>query len=273
MQHQLNRTRSSVHQWGKRNRVTFDPAKEHTVVIHPTRGVGADFKLLGCLVDHKLLMVSAINATLAKARPKVTSLLRMRGFTSFSDMINQYKTHIWSSTEYVNGWIYHAAPTHLEKFDKLQEHFLHGLQSNAAHAFKQENFAPPTLRRDIGMLGLIHKRVLGLAHPAFDRLLPLQPASYYEANAGNPFLRHDKQIYNHNRECSNNAMFQRSIFSLISLYIRLPQRIINKDTISTFQSELTFIAKRRCRDGTEGWQFSFNATYHASHFFTVADED
>ena len=218
-------------------------------------------------------MLPAINATMAKARPKVTSLLRMRGFFSFSDMINQYKTHIWSFTEYVNGCIYHAAPTHLEKFDRLQEHFLHELQSNASHAFKQENFAPPTLRRDIAMLGLIHKRVLGLAHPAFERLLPFHPSNFYVANAGNPFIRHNKQIYNHNRECSNNALFQRSIFGLVYLYNTLPQRIIDKDSISTFQSELTFIAKRRCRAGTDGWQFSFNATYHASHFFTIANED
>ena len=78
----VNQTRSAVHQWGKRNRVTFDPAKEHTVVIHPILGVGADFRLLGCLVDPQLLMLPTINATLAKARPKVTSLLRMRGFFS-----------------------------------------------------------------------------------------------------------------------------------------------------------------------------------------------
>ena len=242
-------------------------------MIHPTRGVGVDLKLLSCLVDTKVLMVSEINATLAKARSKVTSFLRLRLFFSFSDMVSQYKIHIWSFTEYINGCIYHAAPSHLEKIDKLQEHFLHELQSNAAHAFKQENFAPPTLRRDIGMLGLIHKRVLGLAHPAFDSLLPFQPHSFYVANAGNIFIRHDKQIYNHNMECSNNAVFQRSIFGLVYLYNRLPQRIIDKNSVSMFQSELTSIAKRRCHDNIEGWQYSFNATYHASHFFEVAEEE
>ena len=119
----------------------------------------------------------------------------------------------------------------------------------------------------------IFKRVLGLEHPAFERLLPFHPSNFYVANACNPFIRHNKQIYNRNRECSNNASFQRSIFGLVYLYNSLPQRIIDKDSISTFQSELTFIAKRRCRAGTDGWQFSFNATYHASHFFTIANED
>ena len=130
------------------------------------------------------------------------------------------------------------------------------------------------LRRDVGMLGLIHERVLGLAHPAFERLLPLQPSSFYEANMGNIFIRHNKQIYNHNRECSNNALFNRSIFGLVYLYNRLPQRIIiDKNSVSTFQSELTHIAKRRCTDGIDGWQYSFNACYHANHFFTVTNED
>ena len=159
------------------------------------------------------------------------------------------------------------------KFDRLQNIFLHALQNNAVHVFKRENFAPAILRRDVGMLRLIHKRILGLAHPAFERVLPLQPSSFYAANMGNIFVRHNKQIYNHNLECTNNGMFNRSIFGLVYLYNRLPQRIIDKATVSAFQSELTHIAKRRCTDGTEGWQFSSNACYHANHFFTVTNED
>ena len=30
---------------------------------------------------------------------------------------------------------------------------------------------PPTLRRNIGVLGLIHKRVIGLSHPDFETII------------------------------------------------------------------------------------------------------
>ena len=39
-------------------------------------------------------------------------------------------------------------------------------------AFLSYNFAPPTIRRNIGMFGFLHKRVLGKAHPCFQKLLP-----------------------------------------------------------------------------------------------------
>ena len=47
---QLEKCRQKVHKWGRTNRVTFDAAKEHMIVIHPTYAEGDPFKLLGLLV-------------------------------------------------------------------------------------------------------------------------------------------------------------------------------------------------------------------------------
>ena len=58
-------------------------------------------------------------------------------------------------------------------------------------AFLDFNFAPPVVRRDVGMLGLIHKRIQGLAHPAYESLLPWAPSSRY-VYRGNFTVRHDK---------------------------------------------------------------------------------
>ena len=41
--------RTKVHAWGRVNRVAFDPSKEHVVILHPIRGEGDPFKLLGCV--------------------------------------------------------------------------------------------------------------------------------------------------------------------------------------------------------------------------------
>ena len=34
----INWTRAAVHKWWHQNRVTFDPATEHTVIVHPSFG-------------------------------------------------------------------------------------------------------------------------------------------------------------------------------------------------------------------------------------------
>ena len=36
----LEKCKENVHKWGTRNRVTFDAAKEHMIILHPTRPHG-----------------------------------------------------------------------------------------------------------------------------------------------------------------------------------------------------------------------------------------
>ena len=96
----LNKTREHVHRWGHRNRVIFDASKEHLIIIHPDHGEGSTFKLLGCMIDTSLLMHEAVDAIIAKMRPKIKAILRLRAHYSLADMLMQYKTHIWGYTEY-----------------------------------------------------------------------------------------------------------------------------------------------------------------------------
>ena len=162
------------------------------MVIHTEHGVGEAFKFLGPLIDVKLRMDSCVDQVVARARPKVKALLRTRAFYNLGDMLGQYKAHIWGITEYVNGCILHACATTLDKLERLQRSFLNELQVTEECAFIEHNFAPPALRRDIGILGMIHKRVLGECHPAFCNLLPF---SLHSA----PW--HDKQINSRLTEC------------------------------------------------------------------------
>ena len=82
VQDTLQSCRENVHKWGKTNRVSFDPSKEHLVVLHPFENHGAAFKLLGLMVDTDLAMDSAIDSLLSKIRPKITAILRTRGYHS-----------------------------------------------------------------------------------------------------------------------------------------------------------------------------------------------
>ena len=164
--------RAKVHRWGKVNRVVFDADKEHIIVLHPLQGEGEPFKLLGCLVDCKLIMQNAVDKMLTQIRPKVKAILRTRAFYAEKYLIAQFKTHIWGLMECHNGGIFHASTTVLEKLDAVHYKFLRDIGIHPNEAFLNFNFGPPNLRRNIGILGLLHKRVLGLSHPMFQFLLP-----------------------------------------------------------------------------------------------------
>ena len=119
-------------------------------------------------------------------------------------------------------------------------------------AFLEFNFAPPCVRRDIGILGLIHKRVLGLAHPAYNYLLPFLTGPVQARY-------HSKTLANRRESvtCHRN-LFNRSIFGYVDVYNRLPEYVVECKSISDFQHELTVICKRRCRQRIQSWMHSFS---------------
>ena len=137
--------RNRVHAWGRVNRVAFDPTKEHVVILHPIRVEGDPFKLLGCLVDCKLVMDQAIDKILSQVRPKRQSILRTKPHYCVTDLVNQFKSHVWSLMEYHSGAIFHASDSLLERLDSAQRGFLQEIDVSPELAFLELNFAPPKL--------------------------------------------------------------------------------------------------------------------------------
>ena len=226
--------------------------------MHPTYGKGDNFKLLGTWIDVKLHMEAAVDAILATARPKVNALLRTRGLYDLSNMFMQYKTHVWGLAEYHNGCILHASWTTLSKLDRLQRHFVHELLLTEESAFIDYNFAPPSLRRQIGILGFIHKRVLGGCHIAIAQLLPW---------AQHHGIWHTKQIDCHNSQCiCRHNLFNRSLFGVAQIYNRLPQQLVDIASVKHFQAALTNIAKRHCSLGHADWKSIFASSATVLNF-------
>ena len=75
VQTDLEKCKVRTHKWGRMNRVTFDALKEHIVILHPSKGHGDPFKMLGLLMDTDLRMHSAIDQLLGKVRPKITAIV------------------------------------------------------------------------------------------------------------------------------------------------------------------------------------------------------
>ena len=242
--------RARVHNWGRLNRVAFDPVKEHSIIIHSSQGEGDPFKLLGLLVDCKLIMQQAVDKLLTQIRPKVHAILRTKKFYNTKELIGQFKTHVWGLMECHNCGIFHASSYILEKLDEVHHKFVEKLEISAEEAFISYNFASPNLRRDIGILGMLHKRVLGKSHPVFQRLLP------FSSEGDGAWLQngHSRQLNGHLEEANFQlALFCRSIFAMTYVYNKLPQAWIDCTSVSLFQRCLTLHARSLCKAGDPNW--------------------
>ena len=176
-------------------------------------------------------MKQAIEKVLCQIRPKIAAILRTRQHYGEADLIGQFKTHVWGIIEQNSGAVFHAARYLLEKLDATQNNFLQKLGLSDDVAFLKFNFAPPSLRRDIGILGMFHERVLGLAHPIFNRLLPFHQNEMHGASTGT----HSKQLYGHILDADHQLhLHNRSIFGMVHIYNRLPQDYVDSDTVKKF---------------------------------------
>ena len=121
----LNEAQHRAHEWGEKNRITFDPTKESIRIIHPNQGDAEEFVLLGTLFDCQLTMLPCIDSLLKTLRPKVRAIVKLKHVLSMPSLLNQYKAHVWSKVEYHNGALIIAGEIKLRKFDKMQRGFLY----------------------------------------------------------------------------------------------------------------------------------------------------
>ena len=201
-------------------------------------------------------MHDAIENILSQARPKIKAMLRTRAHYDAISLVSQFKTHIWSIMEQHNGAIFHASASMLEKLDSMQKRFLDEIGMSEQEAFLKCNFATPALRRNIGVLGLLHKRVLGKCHPIFQRLLPFHRDIFGSLRPA----EHDRQLYGHIMEVDRQQnLHDRSIFAMVYVYNKLPQHAVECNDVSSFQHVLTLMVREKCEQGDSDWQLLFNA--------------
>ena len=136
--------------------------------------------------------------------------------------------------------------------DRLQRTFVHSLNLSIEDAFLHFNLAPLCLRRDIAMLGFLHKNSLPDVHDDMLCLFPPKPPVSYAP--------HDKQLWNLmnlTSECTfYPTMAERSVSHLVHVYDALPQRFVDCKGISDFQHALTDVARRKLTHGQLDW-FTF----------------
>ena len=132
----------------------------------------------------------------------------------------------------------------------MQQRYVEELHLTDESAFLEFNFAPARLRRDISLLGFLHKRVLGVCHVAIQIFFPFAPVTP-------PW--HDKQLESYLQSCQyRHTLYSRSLLAMVHVYNRLPQEIVNINSVSGFQRCLTKMARHKCEAGSMHWQRMFS---------------
>ena len=106
-------------------------------------------------------MACAVSDLVSAAGWKLRVILRTRRFYSDADLIKFFKAHLLSFLEYRTPAIYHATRAVPSRLDAVLDRFLRDRGVDDISALVVFHLAPLATRRDIAMLGLIHRTVLG----------------------------------------------------------------------------------------------------------------
>ena len=228
--------------WGKANQAAFDPIKESVHNISKTESAGRDIKLLGVVFDVSLAMAAAVNEVVQEASWKLKMLLRTKRFHNDAELIVLYKSHLLVYLEYRTPAVYHATPKVLERLDHVRTRFLRDAGVDEATALMNFNLAPLSARRDIAMLGVLHRTVLGKGPPQFKQ--------HFKLEAGRKLKDPRSEL--------RDPIVSRSALGLVAIYNLLPDRTRAARDLKDCQSRLQQIMKERLSEGCADWETTFS---------------
>ena len=110
------------------------------------------------------------------------------------------------------------------------------------------------------MLEFLHKRTLGICHPALCAFLEIDEDQHLRYN--------DRCLVSHLTEVrAHSRMYNNSLYMYVLMYNRLPQTIVEIPSVSAFQAKLTSIAKDRARQEHPNWRCSYKNCKEVTDLF------
>ena len=260
---ELAAVQRELHLWGAANQVLFDPGKESFHILHRRMHYGEDFKVLGCVFDSQLLMHAASRHVATEAGWRLKTLLRSRRYFTTPELMRLYKAQILSFAESSTPALYHAATTTLSRIDRVQTRFLREVGLTELQALKDYRLAPLRSRRDMGMLGLLHKVNLRKAPVQLEELFP-RLGTVTEPMARQRFRRwrplHNRQLGTLANHYSTDTM-QNSLFGLAHCYNTLPQRVVDSSSVKVFQKKLQEALLELAGKESPDWQELYSGVW------------
>ena len=169
-----------------------------------------------------------------------------------------YKTFVVSFLEFGTAAVYHTTDYAFPPLDRIQKRFLDELHNDEISMLIDLSLVPLWSRRDMAMLGLLHKVVLGIVPSMFDQFIFFTRRVPFPRGLRNPFLRHSRQLHDP-MDGSQSRIFQRSLFGLIYTYNLLPQAVVDSKTVTSFQHRLQRGLKEAAKSGRNDWSSLFTS--------------
>ena len=183
--------------------------------------------------------VNLLDQVVSFASWKLRTLLRTKRFYSDADLIVLYKAHLLSYLGYRTPAIYHATRAVLRRLDAVQCNFLRDLGVDEVSALVDFKLAPLNTRRDIAMLGMIHRTVLGKG--------PQQFTHFFNRDPNNGPKLMDP------RRSSRSPLIKRSALGLVAVYNLLPHKVVSTHSVSVFQKALQEVVTSFATAGHPQW--------------------
>ena len=236
--------------------MSFDPGKESFHIIHRLHPERSLFKILGVDFDNHLLMHKAVRKLAVQGGWRLRALLRVRRFFSLALLVMMYKSQILSYLEAGIVAFIHAPPSTMEPLDRIQRRFLREIGLTEAEALQRFNLAPFHSRRHMAALGLLHKRILGILPGPIAEMFPFESSVRGCHRTRLWEARHDRQLRDPIRGLETQV-FKRSLFGYVAIYNRLPQHVVEIQSVKEFQKQLQVAMKTSARTGCDSWSSIF----------------
>ena len=196
-------------------------------------------------------MHEEVSALAASASWKLASIMRTKRFFNDIELVNHYKAQVLSYIEYRTAAIYHVATTNLDTLDRVQTRVLTAVGMSEIEGLLVCRLAPLRARRDMAMLAVLHRRVLGRGRKNFVQLLPRLEADQRTRHTRLHAARHRLQL----EERPNLPDYAaRGLLGLVIVYSLLPRYIVEESAdVTTFQRSLQALMIERAKGGCQDW--------------------
>ena len=162
-----------------------------------------------------------------------------------------------SYIEHRTAGVHFASTSVLKELDDVQVRFLHQLELSEESAFMNWNLAPLGVRRDIAMLGVIHRAAHQDGPP---ELWKFFRRDFRPTARASRRPRHSFQMveWPHGR---NLDIARRSAFGMIRVYNLLPSDVVLNVDLKSFQRALTNLVRDRVEGGDSRWKVTLSCRH------------
>ena len=119
------------------------------------------------------------------------------------------------------------------------------------------NLAPLSSRRDMAMLGVIHRAVLGLGPKQLNKFFQVQVPQPLPSCTRRAGRRHGKQLVEF-RSVDQLCILGRSALGLVAVYNLLPADVVALGSVQSFQAVLQGMLRVSASSGVDGWERLFS---------------